>query len=407
MTIDKRRTDDLAIFGGELRFERTLHVGRPNLGDTERFRTLVDDALERRWLTNDGPYLGEFERVVAERLGVAHCVATCNGTAALEIAIRALDLSGEVIVPSFTFVATPHALEWLGVTPVFCDIEPGRYTLDPGLVEQLITPQTSAIMGVHIWGRPCRIEPLQEIADRHGLPLIFDAAQAFGSSYEGVPLGRFGTAEILSFHATKVINSIEGGAVVTDDDELAERVRRMRSYGFVDVDEVVSVGTNAKMSEISAAMGITSLEAFDRIVELNRANYDAYRDGLAGVSGVALSEFDPGEQRSHHYVVVEIDEAVAGLSRDRIRDLLHAENVLARRYFYPGCHRLEPYRTRPGEMVDSLPVTDGIAARALCLPTGQSVDAETIGQLCGLIRFAVEHSDEIEQRLAAEERAGG
>jgi dTDP-4-amino-4,6-dideoxygalactose transaminase len=311
-----------------------------------------------------------------------------------------------VIVPSFTFVATPHALEWLGVTPVFCDVEPGSYTLDPDLVERLITPRTSAIIGVHVWGRPCRIEPLQEIADRHRLPLLFDAAQAFGSAYEGVPVGRFGTAEILSFHATKVINSIEGGALVTDDDDLADRVRHMRSYGFVDVDRVVSVGTNAKMNEISAAMGIASLEAFDQIVERNRANYQAYSDGLEGLEGVALADFDPDQQRGHHYVVAEIDEAGAGLSRDRVRDLLEAENVLARRYFYPGCHRLEPYRTRPGEMVYALPVTDGIAARALCLPTGQSVDGQTIGQLCALIRFGVEHSDEIEQRLAAGEPGG-
>lgn len=407
MSGDKKQVEDLALFGGAPQFAETLHVGRPNIGDRGRFRELVDDALERRWLTNDGPYLAEFERAVAARLGVAHCVATCNGTAALEIAIRALDLSGEVIVPSFTFVATPHALTWQKVSPVFCDVEPDRYTLDPAAVERLITPRTTGIIGVHLWGRPCRVEALQELADRHGLALLFDAAQAFGCSYRGVPLGRFGAAEVLSFHATKVINSFEGGALVTDDGALAERVRQMRSYGFVEVDQVVSIGTNAKMSEISAAMGLTSLAALDEIVAVNRANHDAYRRGLADLPGVDLAEVDPDEEWHHHYVVVEVDETRAGLSRDRLQLVLEAENVLARRYFYPGCHRLEPYRSVFPDVAERLPVTERIAARALCLPTGQSVDEATVERLCGLIRLAVERSAEVNDHLAGKEHGAG
>jgi dTDP-4-amino-4,6-dideoxygalactose transaminase len=403
----KTRVEDLACFGGMPCFAETLHVGRPNIGDRRRLLERIDDILTRRWLTNDGPYVPEFERRIADRLGVEHCVATCNGTAALEIAVRAVGLTGEVIVPSFTFVATAHALSWQGITPVFCDVESNTYTLDPIAAERLITAKTSGIVGVHLWGRPCRIEALQELADRHGLTLLFDAAQAFGCSYRGTPVGGFGAGEILSFHATKVVNAIEGGALVTNDRALADQARLMRSYGFAGFDEVVSIGTNARMNEFSAAMGITSLESFDDILAGNRGNYRAYEHGLAGVPGLRLSEFDRDDGATYHYVVVEVDEASSGLSRDQLQSLLWAENVLARRYFYPGCHRMEPYASLFPDAGGRLPVTERIAARALCLPTGQVIDEAAIERLCALIHFVVAHADEVSARLTSREATGG
>ncbi len=225
---------DLAVFGGEPSFAAPLHVGRPNITDQARFSELVEGLLERRWLTNDGPLVRELEERVAAHVGVRHCVATCNGTVALEIAIRALGLTGEVIVPSYTFIATAHALHWQGLTPVFADIDPRTHTLDPEAVQRAITPRTSGILGVHLWGRAAPVDDLQAIADEHGLPLLFDAAHAFSSTHRQRKIGRFGRAEVFSFHATKFFHSLEGGAIVTDDDDLAETMRLMRNFGFAE-----------------------------------------------------------------------------------------------------------------------------------------------------------------------------
>src|SRR5437588_3765622 len=213
----KTRLEELAVLGGSPAFPEQLHVGRPNVGSSEAFHRRAQEMLERRWLTNDGPFVREFENRVASQAGVEHCVALSSGTKALELLLRAAGLTGEVIVPSFTFVGTAHAVLWTGLTARFCDIDPRTHTLDPIRLEELVGPQTSAIIGVHVWGRPCRVDPLSEIASRHGLRLFFDAAHAFASSHEGRTIGSFGDAEVFSFHATKVVQSCEGGAIVTND----------------------------------------------------------------------------------------------------------------------------------------------------------------------------------------------
>lgn len=224
--------DQLAIFGGVPAFEESLHVGRPNIGKRERLLERINEMLDRRWLTNNSPFVRQFEQRIAEMLGVKHCVAMCNATVALEIAIRAAGLSGEVIVPSFTFIATAHALQWQEITPVFCDIDPHTHNLDPRRVEQMITPRTTGIIGVHVWGRACDVEALTDIAQCHHLKLLFDAAHAFGCSYKGRMIGNFGDVEVFSFHATKFFNTFEGGAVVTNDDDLANKIRLMKNFGF-------------------------------------------------------------------------------------------------------------------------------------------------------------------------------
>jgi dTDP-4-amino-4,6-dideoxygalactose transaminase len=221
----KNNWNELAIFGGEPAFENELHVGRPNIGDREKLLDRINDLLSRRWLTNNGPYVEEFEQRLVNLLGVKHCIPICNGTVALEIATRALELSGEVIIPSFTFIATAHALQWQEIAPVFCDIDPHTHTIDPRQVERLITPHTSGIIGVHLWGRPCNVEAMSEIAHRHKVKLLFDAAHAFGCSYNGQMIGGFGHAEVFSFHATKCLNTFEGGAVATNEDVLAEKIQ--------------------------------------------------------------------------------------------------------------------------------------------------------------------------------------
>ena len=232
---------------------------------------------------------------------------------ALEISIRALGLSGEVIVPSFTFIATAHALQWQEITPVFCDVDPETHNLDPAKVEALITPRTTGIIGVHVWGRPCAVESLQEIAHRHGLKLMFDAAHAFGCSHNGQMIGNFGQAEVFSFHATKFFNTFEGGAVVTNDDDLAAKMRLMKNFGFTGYDQVIYVGTNGKMSEVSAAMGLTGLEDLDEFINTNHRNYKTYQNGLQNVPGIQLISYDEAERNNFQYIIVEVDEAVAGL----------------------------------------------------------------------------------------------
>jgi dTDP-4-amino-4,6-dideoxygalactose transaminase len=391
---------DLAIFGGVPAFDKKLHVGQPNIDGAERLLERIKDMLDRKWLTNNGPYVQEFERRIADLVSVKHCIAMCNATAALEIAIRAAGLSGEVIVPSFTFIATAHALQWQEITPVFCDVDPLTHNIDPRRVEQMITPRTTGIIGVHLWGRPCDVQALFEIGRRHNLKLLFDAAQAFGASHKGRMIGSFGSAEVFSFHATKVLNTFEGGAVVTDDDELACRIRLMKNFGFADYDAVVHVGTNGKMSEACAAMGLTSLESIDKFIAVNRRNYREYKEQLADIPGVGLLAYDESEKSNFHYIVLEIDEAQTRISRDQLQEVLWAEKILARRYFYPGCHRMQPYRSYFPNAGLLLPNTERLAGQVLCLPTGTGINAEDISQICRIIRLAVENGQVVKERFA-------
>ncbi len=396
----KLRTNDLALLDGKPVFLEKLHVGRPNIGNREKFSERVNDILDRRWLSNSGRYMQEFEKAIASYVGVKHCIVVTNATIALEIAIRALGLQGEVIIPSFTFVATAHALQWLGVTPVFCDIDPQTYNIDPARIEALITPRTSAILGVHVYGRPCDCDALEQIARRHGLKLFYDAAHAFGCSYQGQMVGNFGDLEVFSFHATKFLNSLEGGAIATNNEELANRARKMTNFGFTGYDQVDGVGTNGKMNEVSAAMGLTNLETIQELIAVNQRNYRQYQQELEGVPGVRVVAFDEAERNNYQYLVLEVDEETAGLSRDQLTQLLHAENVLARRYFYPGCHRMEPYATLFPEAAARLPETERVTARMLCLPTGTGIQSAEIIQVCELIRYMLVHGMEISQKMS-------
>lgn len=400
MTPENRQLKDLAAFGGEPSFEEKLHVGRPNIGDRQALLERIEDVLDSRWLTNNGRYVQEFERELSELLGVKHCIAVCNATVGLEVVIKAAGLGGEVIVPSFTFIATAHALSWLGVEPVFCDVDPATHNLDPARVEEAITPRTTAILGVHLWGRGCDVEALTDIARRYDLKLVFDAAHALGCSYQGRMIGNFGDAEVFSFHATKFFNTFEGGVVTTNDDELMEKVRLMENFGFAGPDNVVSSGTNGKMHEVSAAMGLTSLESMDEFVAINRANYERYREALEDVPGARLMEYDESEECNYQYLVVEIDEATTGIGRDELVSLLHAENVIARRYFYPGCHRMEPYRSSHPRAGSELPVTEALSERLLTLPTGTTVTPEKISKICEVIDTAVSNGPEVRLRLS-------
>ncbi len=396
----KSAVADLAIAGAPPAFVESLHVGRPNIGQRDRLFERIGEILDRRWLTNNGPVVQEFEHRIAEYLGVKHCIAFCNATIALEVVARALDLSGEVIVPAFTFVATAHALEWQHITPIFCDVDPETHCLDPARVEELITPRTTAILGVHVWGRPCAVEALGKLAERHGLRLIFDAAHAFACSSQGRFIGSFGDAEVFSFHATKFFNTFEGGAITTNDEELARRIRLMKNFGFAGYDHVVDIGTNGKMTEVSAAMGLTSLESVNDFIKVNQLHRATYAAALSDLPGLTLVPFDDTERSNYQYVVFDVDAGSAGLSRDDLLRVLQAENIGARRYFFPGCHRMEPYRTQGTNVRGPLPVTEWLVDRVFQLPTGTALQTSQIEVVSSVIRAALADPDATQDALA-------
>lgn len=387
----------LAILGGTPALSEALHVGRPNVANPDAFKLRVDQILERNWLTNNGPVVKEFEAKIAQHAGVKHCIAVCNATIGLELAIRASGLTGEVIIPSYTFVATAHALQWQEITPIFADISEDTHNIDPDIIERHITPRTSGILAAHLWGRACNIHALEALAKRRSLKLLFDAAHAFGSSYEGKPMGGFGNAEVFSFHATKFLNAFEGGAITTNDDELAAKIRLMKNFGFSGYDRVSYIGTNGKMTEICAAMGLSNLESYQRIIDANKRNFESYTKALSDLAGIKLIRPPATDDWNYQYVVLEIDSSQCGLTRDQLVAVLHAENVLARKYFWPGCHRMEPYASHYPYAALLLPNTEAVAERVMVLPTGLSITASDIELVASIIRLAIEQAPALQE----------
>jgi dTDP-4-amino-4,6-dideoxygalactose transaminase len=398
----KHSAADLAVLGGPAAFTEALHVGRPNIGDPARIQAAVGEVLAGGILSNAGPRHEELEARLGDFLG-AHCVLVANATLGLMLVARALDLHGEVIMPAFTFVATAHSMAWCGLTPVFCDIGPDCQ-IDPAQAESLVTPATSAILGVHLYGRACKIEGLQAIASRYGLRLFFDAAHAFACSHGGRPIGLFGDASVFSFHATKAFNTFEGGAILTRDAGLATVLRRMRNFGFSDYDTVDSTGINAKMNEVAAAMGLVSLDAYPGFVEAEERNFHAYQAAFEGLDGIHLLPIDEDERNNYHYVASFVDERRLGLSREELMKVLQAENALVRRYFYPGCHRLQPYASDPRWRDAKLPVTDDVAERVLCFPTGVAVGPQQIEAIAAIIEKASAAAVRVRDALAGQQR---
>ncbi|MEU0247478.1 dTDP-4-dehydro-6-deoxyglucose aminotransferase [Streptomyces sp. NPDC006235] len=391
----KRAVGDLALFGGRSAFLQPVYVGRPHHIDRARLFDRMNWALDNQWLTNGGPLALEFEDRVAEIAGVRSCVSTCNATTGLQLLFHAAEVTGEVIMPSLTFAATAHAARWIGLEPVFVDVDPLTGGVDPDEVAARIGHDTGAIVGVHLWGRPCAVDELEKLAAEHGLPLFFDAAHAIGCSHAGRPVGGFGTAEVFSFHATKVVNGFEGGAIVSDDDELLRRVRALHNFGIGLPEGHPAGGTNGKMSEASAAMALTSLDSFPAAVRHNHDNFAFYRAELADLPGITVVPHEPGEAHNYQYVVVLVDEERTGIGRDLLMRVLRAENAMAKPYFSPACHELEPYRSRRSVR---LPHSERLAARALALPTGSVVSREDIRRICNVIRLAVTHGHEVSAR---------
>jgi dTDP-4-amino-4,6-dideoxygalactose transaminase len=382
----RRSASELALFGGRQAFERPLHIAQLNLPPIEDFEATIRGIFERRYFTNNGPLVQELDARLASYLGVRHAICVTNGTVALMIMAGALELTGEVIVPSFTFAATVQSLSWAGLTPVLCDVDPKTQMLSADLVSPLITKRTSGILGVHVWGHPCDPEGLERLAGKHGLKLLYDTCHGLGCSYAGKPLAQYGIAASLSLHATKIVNAAEGGFVVTDDDALAARLRDMRNFYSAET-APPALRMNGKMSEVQAGLGLLSLRDINKNIAANRARYLAYRDGLAGVPGVSLMHHE--DTNNYQYIIVAVDEPAAGIHRDLLMEILVAENVICRRHFFPGLHRVTPYKSTIERSGRSFPGTDFLCERLMQLPSGEPVSVTDVRRVCELIADAV------------------
>jgi len=345
-----------------------ITVTRPTLPPFDEYVALLQGIWTRNHLTNAGPLVVELEQRLAEHLGVKHCLFVSNGTIALQLAFRALELAGEVITTPFSYVATTSSIAWEGCTPVFADVEPGTLTLSAERAAAAVTSRTSAIVATHVYGNPCDVDALSDLARRRGLRLVYDAAHAFGTSYRGRPLSAYGDVATLSFHATKLFHTVEGGAVVTDDDEIARRVAYLRNFGHDGYERFQGIGINGKNSELHAAMGLCLLPRVPAIVAERRTLSLRYDAALAGRRDVARPEIRAGTAYNYAYypVLLPHDAAVRAAQRH-----LESNGVLSRRYFYPSLSGALPY-VAPGDV----PVARDAAERVLCLPlfTGLAVD---------------------------------
>lgn len=365
-----------ALLGADPIFEDPVYITRALVPDRAEFDARVAAIFESNWFTNNGPLVRELqERLVAE-LGASFCVAFCNGTVALQAALRSLDLSGEVITTPFTFPATTHAIEWNGLTPVFCDIDPQTYNMDVGHAAELVSSQTCALLPVHVFGNPCDVEGVQALAETRGLKVVYDAAHAFGVSYKGQPIGLWGDLSVFSFHATKIFHTAEGGAVTGADPAHFERLALLRNFGIVNEEEVRGVGVNGKLSELHAAVGLAMFCPAEREGRSRKQLTSYYRQRLAEVEGLVFQRFNSETVPNHAYFTVEIDEADFGLSRDELHSALRAENIIARKYFSPLCSSNESYTHLPSARPEHLPNAQRLASRILCLPNHGGVTEE-------------------------------
>lgn len=368
-----------------------LYVTRPSLPPFEEFEPLLREVWASARVANGGPFHKRLEAALAEYLDVPHISLFANGTLALLVAMKALNVTGEVITTPFSFVATSHALLWSGCTPVFADIDPCSLNLDPKAVRAAITPRTQAILPVHVYGRPCDLDGMQAIAAEHDLGLIYDAAHAFGVRLDGRNLLHCGDLSIMSFHATKVFHTFEGGAIVCHDRAMKERIDLLKNFGFKGETEVVELGINGKMNEFQAAFGLHLLGRIDAEIEARAAIAARYRDGFADLPGIDLPADAPHVVRANHAYFPILVDAAFPLSRDDLYRHLREHEIYPRRYFHPLISEFDMYRNAPG--ADHLPVARAVSGRILCLPLFAGMTAEDCDRVIGAIRAAASGAD--------------
>lgn len=367
-------------------FSQPVYITQPLLPDIDKVMEKIGQIWKSKHLTNNGMMVCRLEKELGEYLKVKYLSLFSNGTMALQLACRILKLSGEVITTPFTFAATPHALVWNNIKPVFCDVENETLNIDPQGIERLITPKTTAILPVHVYGNPCAVEQIQQIADRYGLKVIYDAAHAFGVEVDGKPIGAFGDISMFSFHATKVYHTVEGGGLAFCSPILKEKADLLRNFGIKSEDSIVESGTNAKLNELQAAMGLLVLELVDEEIRNRKKVANQYRDALKDIPGLTFFKDISGVRHNYSYFVIRIDRKQFGRSRDEVCEELKRYNVFSRKYFYPLCSQFECYRDLPSAAEGSLPVAEKAAGEVLALPMHGRMSTDTVDRICRIIR---------------------
>ena len=355
-----------------------ITVTSPLLPDLEEYNALLKDIWNRKWITNNGHYHQQLEKALAEYLGVEYISLFTNGTLPLIMALQALRIQGEVITTPYSFVATTHAIWWNGLTPVFVDIDPRTGNIDPDKIEAAITPRTTAIMPVHVYGKPCDVERIDAIAKKYNLRVIYDAAHAFGVKKDGVSVLQYGDMSTLSFHATKVYNTIEGGALICRSKEMKEHIDNLKNFGFRGETTVVAPGINSKMDEMRAAYGLLNLKQVDAAIEARHRVAVRYREALRDVKGITFFEDMPGVKHNYSYFPIFVDEEKYGMSRDALYEKMKSRNILGRRYFYPLISTFSPYDKYASAAPANLPNAHKLADSVICLPMYHALSNEDI-----------------------------
>lgn len=368
-------------------FEKPVYVTRPLLPDLSEYAAKLAEVWSSGWLTNAGRMHEELEGALSRLLRAPGLSLFNNGTIALLTACRALELKGEVITTPFTFPATPHVVAWSGATPVFCDVDPRTLTIDAAKIESLITPKTSAILGVHVYGMPCDVAAIQKIADRHGLKVLYDGAHAFGAEIDGRPIADFGDMTMFSFHATKLFHTAEGGALAPRDPALKARIDLLKNFGIMNETDVALPGINGKMNELQAALGLVVLRGLDEERRARAAVAALYRERLGVLEGLTCFSLPAGVRDSLQYFVVRVDAARAGATRDALYAKLREYNVVARRYFYPLCSDQPCYRDLPSARPERLPAARLAASEVLALPFYGALKARDAERICDVIAY--------------------
>jgi len=372
-----------------MKFPAPVYVTSPVLPPLDMLGEKLKSIWQSKWLTNHGDMHGKLERTLESVLKVKNVSAFNNGTIALLTALKALDLpqDSEVITTPFTFPATPHCITWNGLKPVFCDIEPDTMTIDADKMERLINKNTSAILGVHVYGFPCDVEKIQTIANKYNLRVIYDSAHAFTTEINGKGIGSFGDISMFSFHATKLFHTVEGGCLTYHNPEYKEKIYYLRNFGIKNEEEVVDIGINGKMNELQAAIGLLNLKLFEEEKRKRQIIKSIYAENLKAMNGIRLIQMPENVTDSMQYFVIRIDKEIFGLSRDEVYSKLKEYNVFARKYFYPLCSEYQPYQRLPSSGKDNLPVANKIKNEVLCLPFYGALGKENVGKICEIIGF--------------------
>jgi len=365
--------------------EKKILVTQPSLPPLEELIPYLEDIWDSKQLTNNGKYHQKFEKKLAEFLGVKYVSLVVNGTLALVIALQILNITGEVITTPYSFVATTHALWWNGIKPVFVDIEQKNCNLDPEKIESAITPHTTAILTVHVYGNPCNVNRIQEIADKYDLKVIYDAAHAFGVEKNGNSILNFGDLSILSFHATKTFNTFEGGAIICHDEKTKQRIDYLKNFGFAGETKVIAPGINAKMNEFQAAYGLLQLKTFDEQIKKRKIIADTYRELLKNIEGINFLKNIEGVKHNYAYFPIFVDEKEYGMKRDELYYKMQENNIYGRRYFYPLISQFSPYKGLDSAKPDNLPVAERIAMQVICLPIYPNLDLEDVEMISNII----------------------